>query len=114
MRPSRMVARLTQVVVIVAEAALGARFFFRLFNGDSSRLFISWLYENTAALVDPFANWFPITRGGGFTVEFTTLAAMVGYGALGFVVLAVVGKYATSADRVVPKARFALSLDRRQ
>ncbi len=108
-RPSQWVARLTQLAVGAIEVLLGLRFLFRLLDGDSSRLFISWLYDNTHAMVKPWLAIFPVPRVGGFTFELPTLVAMVVYGFVAYLILMVIGMSAGQVDAASPKRRFSIS-----
>ncbi|MBI4100855.1 YggT family protein [Candidatus Microgenomates bacterium] len=114
MKPGEAVAWLTQVVVSVVESLLGVRFLLRLFNADQTNRFVTWLYDNTRAAIDPFLDWFPTVRlGDGFVVEFATLFAMVAYMFLAFLVLVAVGTWGNRAQSAVPKRRFSITLRQR-
>lgn len=114
MTPAEMTARLTQFTLALIESALGLRFLFRLFNADSSTLFVSWLYDTTRPLLDPVLEQVPQVRiGEGFVLEFPTLIAMVGYGALAFLVMVVVGTWLDKAKSAKVKKRFSVSLRER-
>ncbi len=114
MRPSLWVAKLTQIGVAIVEILLGLRFLFRLFDGDSSRLFIGWLYQNTHSVLKPFQTAFPEIRAGGFSFELSTLVAMVSWAFAGYLILVVVGWTADKADLSTPKRRFSFSLKPRR
>jgi len=45
---------------------------------------VVWLYGATASLVSPFAKILPNLNLGGFVIDFTTLAALVVYSLVGY------------------------------
>lgn len=91
MNPGSFITRIVTWVTGLVETFLGLRFLLRLFNANLSSDFVRWVYENTAPLLQPFVNVFPNTRlEGGFTVEFSTLFAMVIFALIGFLITALV------------------------
>lgn len=114
MTPAEITVRLTHATITLIESALGLRFLFRLFNADSSTLFVSWLYDTTRPLLDPVLEQVPQVRvGEGFVLEFPTLIAMVGYAVLGYLVLVLVGAWQDKAKGAKIKKRFSVSLRER-
>ncbi len=113
MKPSDVVARVTQVSVALIGLLLGVRFLLRAFNADVSNRLVSWIYDTSAPAVEPFFEWFqPVRTGDGFNVEVQTLMALAFYVFVAFAVLAVVGRYRTRADGVQPKRLLSVSFKR--
>lgn len=98
-RAAELVQGLTNVFVAVVEVFLGLRFIFRLFGANPANDFVRWLYDISSELLEPFRGIFPTeTIQPGFVIEFSTLFAMVAYGLLGFLILALV-------DALLPEGR---------
>ena len=92
MNPADFITKTVYWVVMVVNGFLGLRFIFRLFNANANTDFVAWVYENTQPLLEPFLNIFPSARlEGGYTVEFSTLFAVVIYALLGYLIMALVG-----------------------
>ena len=95
MEPSQFVSRMAYFILALVESFLGLRFILRLFNANAAADFVRWIYENTQPLLAPFVNVFPSTRlEGGFTIEFSTLFALLVYGLIGFLILYLVDSLA--------------------
>ena len=91
MQPAEFINRMVHWVVMTINIFLGLRFTLRLFNADTANDFVSWLYGNTYPLLKPFVGIFESFRlEGGYTVEFSTLFAIIVYSLLGFLILALV------------------------
>ncbi len=83
--------RLVYWVTMVVTGFLGLRFVLRLFNASTSAQFVRWVYDNSQPLVQPFINAFPNTRlAGGFTIEFSTLFAIIVFALVGYLIMALV------------------------
>lgn len=96
-RAAEIVEGLTNLFVGIVEVFLGVRFIFRLLNANPGNDFVSWLYDVSGRLLEPFRGIFPTeTVQPGYVLEFSTLFAMVAYGLLGFLILALV-------DALVPE-----------
>lgn len=76
---------LLNFVVGLVIAVLSLRFILKLFGANPQAGFVSWTYETTAPLLQPFIAAFPTPSiKGGFTLEFTTLFAILVYAVAGF------------------------------
>ena len=71
----------------VIEFLLALRFIFKFFVANTGTPFVAWIYGVTVTLVSPFVGIFPNFRFGGFTVDFATLAALVVYSLVGYLLL---------------------------
>jgi len=72
-------------------AILGLRFVLRLFGASETAGFVSWVYEMSAVLLEPFRGIFPTqTFENQFVFEFSTLFAMIVYGLLGLLLASAV------------------------
>lgn len=90
-RAAEVVEGLTNFFVGIVEVFLGVRFIFRLFNANPANEFVSWLYDVSGQLLEPFRGIFPTEAvQPGYVLEFSTLFAMVAYGLLGFLILTLV------------------------
>ncbi len=90
-RAAELVKGLTNLFIGIVEVFLGVRFLFRLLGANPNNGFVSWLYEVSGQLLEPFRGIFPVEAvEPGYVLEFSTLFAMVAYGLLGFLVLTLV------------------------
>lgn len=74
----------------LAEGSLVLRFVFKFLGANEGSWITSFLYTLTAPLVWPFSGIFPNTVVNGFTVEWPTVVAMIGYALLVLLVYRVV------------------------
>lgn len=93
--PKEMARTAVEWFVVIVLVALALRFVFRIFGAEGSgNGFVSWLYDNTAVLVQPFRGIFPaVAVRSKYVLEFTTLFAMVAYMVVGNVTMGVVDRW---------------------
>lgn len=109
-RAADLVEKITQVFVGVVAAFLGLRFFLRLFNANPANDFVSWLYNVSDRLLEPFRGVFPMQEiEPGFVVEFSTLFAMVIYALIGFLILALVDVLRPAETKVTSTSKSSKS-----
>jgi YggT family protein len=78
---------LLALVIGLIEIILIFRFVLRLLNASPSAEIVSWVLQNSAPFLRPFAFAFtPLILPGGFTIEFTTLFAIFAYAVIGYVI----------------------------
>lgn len=78
---------LVNVIVSIVLFVLTLRFVLKLFGARPQAAFVSWIYDTTAPLLQPFMAAFPTpTVREGFTLEFTTLFAILVYAFAGFLI----------------------------
>jgi uncharacterized protein YggT (Ycf19 family) len=81
---TRLLLGITNFIVGLIELVLGLRVLFRLFGANPEARIVSWIYDTSAPLLDPFRGIFrPIVVEGGSVLEVTTLIAMLLYAILG-------------------------------
>lgn len=86
-----MLIQFTYIVLGIVEAILGLRFILRLFGANSSNGFVSWIYDASQPIMEPFFNIFPNVRlEDGFVLELSTLFAMLVYGLIGYAIMALI------------------------
>ena len=82
----KMVRDLLTFVMGVVELLLAVRFILKLLGANPSAEFVSWIYEMTQPLLQPFQFAFPTPSvKGGFVLEFTTLFAIFGFAFIGYI-----------------------------
>lgn len=98
MRLVHITTNLINVFVAAVLAALGLRFVLRLFGANESATFVSWLYETSAVLLEPFRGVFPPqTYENNVVLELTTVFAMIVYALVGMLLIAAVQALAPAA-----------------
>ncbi len=91
MRLVHITTNLINVFVAAVLAVLGLRFVLRLFGANESATFVSWLYETSAVLLEPFRGIFPPqTFENNVVLELTTVFAMIVYALAGMLLIAAV------------------------
>jgi uncharacterized protein YggT (Ycf19 family) len=102
---SRVLETIIGLILGVIELFLGLRFIFRLFGANEGTPFVSWLYNMTEPLLNPFRKIFPAPRiDGVYVVEFTTLVALLVYMLVGYLILELVSAIRRAAnDRYVDR-----------
>ncbi len=84
---SKLLRDLATLVFGLVEILLVFRFVLKLFAANPNASFVSWVYEMTQPLLQPFLFAFPTPSvGGGFTLEFTTLFAVFVYAFAGYLI----------------------------
>ncbi len=92
----KLIKDIFSLIIALIEVVLILRFVLKLLAASSSAEAVNWVYQISAPFVRPFMFAFPepVLRGG-FTLEFSTLFAILAYAIIGYVVmevLKVVGK----------------------
>jgi uncharacterized protein YggT (Ycf19 family) len=74
----------------LAEAILGLRVIFRLFNANATNSFVHWIYQTSGILMDPFRGIFRATAtiANGYVLDINALFAMLMYAILGYLLAA--------------------------
>jgi uncharacterized protein YggT (Ycf19 family) len=77
----------------LAEAILGLRVIFRLFNANGTSSFVHWIYQTSGTLMDPFRNIFRATAtiSPGYVLDINALFAMLMYAIIGYLIAALLG-----------------------
>lgn len=97
MRLRMMFDNLLNLFVGLVEAVLALRFVLRLFGANDGNAFVSWVYNMSDVLLQPFRGIFPAkVFENKYVLEFSTLFAMLMYAALALVVIGVVNMMTTS------------------
>lgn len=83
----RLLKELANFIIALVEIALVFRFLLKLLGANPAASFVSWIYDTTQPLLQPFLFAFPTsTVRGGFTLEFTTLFAIFAYAFAGYLI----------------------------
>lgn len=84
MRLRDMATNLLNIFVATVESFLGLRLILRLFSANPDNGFVSWVYDMSSVLLEPFRGIFPTREiASGVVLEFSTLFAMLVYALLG-------------------------------
>jgi uncharacterized protein YggT (Ycf19 family) len=77
----------------LAEALLGLRVIFRLFNANGANSFVHWIYQTSGTLMDPFRGIFRATAtiANGYVLDINALFAMLMYAIIGYLLAALLG-----------------------
>lgn len=82
-----IIKTLVNIVFGIIEFLLSLRFIFKFFAVNFGTPFVAWIYGATASLVSPFARIMPDLNLGGFVVDFATLAALIIYVLIAYLIL---------------------------
>jgi uncharacterized protein YggT (Ycf19 family) len=85
----------------LAEAILGLRVLFRLFNANGLNSFVHWIYQTSSVLMDPFRGIFRAQAviSPGYVLDISALFAMLMYGIIGYLLIALLGWIPAPAAR---------------
>jgi predicted SAM-dependent methyltransferase len=87
---SRHLKDFARFVISLLEMFLALRFLLKLLVANPRSEFVSWVYQNTNPVLEPFFFAFPTPSvSGGHVIEFTTLFAMFVYAFLGYILMEV-------------------------
>lgn len=88
----------------LVEGFLALRFILKLFGANADNGFVSWLYEMSGVLLDPFRGIFPATvYKNSFVVEFSTLFAMVIYAIIAILIFALLDLVTGGVSKKIKK-----------
>lgn len=88
----------------LVEGFLALRFILKIFGANPDNGFVSWLYEMSGVLLDPFRGIFPTTvYKNTFVFEFSTLFAMVIYAVVAILVFALLDLVTGSVSKKARK-----------
>lgn len=101
-----LAVNLVNFFVGIVEVFLGLRFILRLFSANPSNGFVSWIYEMSGELLQPFRGIFPTTEiAEGIVIEFSTLFAMLIYALFGMLVIYLINLLTPEPETKVVKRR---------
>ncbi len=101
MYTGNLLTSLVSFFVGIAEAILGLRVLFRLFNANGANTFVHWIYQTSGVLMDPFRGIFraQATLSPGYVLDITALFAMLMYAILGYLLIALLAWIPAPARR---------------
>jgi len=89
----------------LVELFLVLRFILKLFGASSANTFVTWVYETSGVLLDPFRGIFPTpVFQSTYVVELSTIFAMIIYGVVTMLLIWVV-EFLTRPTVVVSKRK---------
>jgi hypothetical protein len=92
-------------VFALVEIILGLRLVLKLFGANASNAFVNWVYETSAAILDPFRGIFPTqVFQSQFVLEFSTIFAMVLYAIIAMVLVWLVTAITLPLEREIAKS----------
>ena len=99
-----LTTNLLNVFFVVVEAFLALRFILKLFGANAANGFVSWVYEMSGVLLDPFRGIFPIkVFENNFVFEFSTLFAMLMYGVAAILLMSLLDVVSAPVGKKVKK-----------
>ncbi len=100
------VLRIVDVLFSIVSVFLMLRLVLKLFGANDNVGFVSWVYEMTAVLLQPFRGVFPTTTyENQYVLEFSTLFALLAYGLAYFLVVALLNALSPTPTTTNPPAR---------
>lgn len=94
-----LIISLINLIMGIIEILIGLRFILKFFRAGLAP-FVSWVYETSQPLINPFVGIFPnpvIT--GGFVIEFSSLIALVVYTIIGYLLAEALATVSYNARR---------------
>lgn len=87
----RVFIRIVDIVAAIVALFLGLRIILKLFAADAGNGFVSWIYEMSGTLLDPFRGIFPTREfENNHVLEFSAIFALLAYGLAYILVVALV------------------------
>lgn len=101
---TQFLSQIINVFLVLIETSLSLRFLLKFFGANTSAPFTEWIYNNTQPLLSPFVNIFPAPQiQSSFTLEFTTLFAIVIYMILGYTLIEILDLIDSAGQRMSRK-----------
>jgi len=94
----RTIRAFINIVMTVVELLLSSRLILRFFVVNPRTPFVAWVYGITAPLVSPFVKIHPDWKQSGFVLDFSTLAALIVYVLVGFLILGMLSSFRRKSD----------------
>ncbi|HJM04357.1 MAG TPA: YggT family protein [Candidatus Saccharimonadaceae bacterium] len=95
-----LITKVIYVVFVLAELFLALRLILKLFGANAANGFVSWVYETSGAILDPFRGIFPTeVFESTYVLEFSTLFAMIMYAIITMLLIYVVELIARPVER---------------
>jgi uncharacterized protein YggT (Ycf19 family) len=92
------------VVFSLAEAFLGLRLILKLFGANSGNGFVSWIYDTSDTILEPFRGIFPVqVFKSTYVLEFSTIFAMIIYAVIAMLLIYIIDLITTPLGRSVKK-----------
>ena len=86
-----LATNLLNFFLAVVEGFLALRFVLKLFGANANNNFVSWIYDMSGTLLDPFRGIFPAkVFENRYVFEFSTLFAMLMYALLALILVALI------------------------
>lgn len=98
--PSEFAARVIHWGVSLIEFMLTLRLILGFLGASPSSQFVAWIYSVTGRFVAPFSGAFPNLYFGGFTIELSTIFAMIGYAIIGWLLVQILSFVFLATNRV--------------
>lgn len=87
-----LILTMLNLLIALAEAAIGLRLLLKLMGASTAAPFVRWVYDTSAPLVSPFQGMFPASSlSGPFTIEFSAIFALFAYMFLGYIIQEAIG-----------------------
>lgn len=88
MRTRLLATNLVNLFLAVVEGFLGLRFLLKLLGANSGNAFVSWIYDMSSVLLEPFRGIFPAhVFENRYVLEFSTLFAMMIYAIVALILI---------------------------
>lgn len=98
MRLRYLAINLINLFTGIVEGFLGLRLLLKLFGANPNNAFVSWIFDMSSVLLQPFRGIFPTkVFENRYVLEFSTVFAMLMYSILALVLVAVVNAVAPVA-----------------
>jgi uncharacterized protein YggT (Ycf19 family) len=95
-----VISPLIEIVFTLVEALLGLRVILKFFGANPATPFVNWVYETSEPLLTPFSGMFPApVIEGRFVLEFSTLFALIIYGLIAYLLIALIEYLASLSER---------------
>ncbi len=79
--------RVINFIALIVELLLIFRLVLRFVGANTATPFVSWIYSITAPLVSPFVRILPNWKYGNFVIDFATIAAIIVYAIVTYLIL---------------------------
>lgn len=106
MMQTYFLSSIINIFLALIETSLSLRFLLKFFGANTAAPFTQWIYNNTEPLLYPFVNIFPAPKiEGNFTIEFTSLFAILIYMVVGYLLIEILEFIALATEARLPKKR---------
>jgi uncharacterized protein YggT (Ycf19 family) len=84
---TQLILTISRLILGFIEFIIGLRIILKFFGANAATPFVTWVYNTSQPLLEPFEGMFPSAQiEGGFIIEISALIGLIVYAVIGYVI----------------------------